>query len=170
MKLAQALITRADMQTRMRELQQRLCDNAIVQEGETCAEDPNEMLSELEALSAKLEKLIVAINLTNAHVEQDGETLTAMLARRDCMKQRIGALSEVIRCASMTGERARGSEIKLLPAVPVRELRANLDRQSAELRCLDMRIQELNWTSELEEVLAHTRAGTALEERAQRWQ
>lgn len=151
MKLAQALITRADMQTRMRELQQRLCDNAIVQEGETCAEDPNEMLSELEALSAKLEKLIVAINLTNAHVEQDGETLTAMLARRDCMKQRIGALSEVIRCASMTGERARGSEIKLLPAVPVRELRANLDRQSAELRCLDMRIQELNWTSELEE-------------------
>lgn len=152
MKLAQALITRADMQTRMRELQQRLCDNAIVQEGETCAEDPNEMLSELEALSAKLEKLIVAINLTNAHVEQDGETLTAMLARRDCMKQRIGALSEVIRCASMTGERARGSEIKLLPAVPVRELRANLDRQSAELRCLDMRIQELNWTSELEEV------------------
>lgn len=152
MKLAQALITRADMQTRMRELQQRLCDNAIVQEGETCAEDPNEMLSELEALSAKLEKLIVAINLTNAHVEQDGETLTAMLARRDCMKQRIGALNEVIRCASMTGERARGSEIKILPAVPVRELRANLDRQSAELRCLDMRIQELNWTSELEEV------------------
>lgn len=152
MKLAQALITRADMQTRMRELQQRLCDNAIVQEGETCAEDPNEMLRELEALSAKLEKLIVAINLTNAHVEQDGETLTAMLARRDCMKQRIGALSEVIRCASMTGERARGSEIKILPAVPVRELRSNLDRQSAELRCLDMRIQELNWTSELEEI------------------
>ncbi|MGI6184446.1 MAG: DIP1984 family protein [Candidatus Fimadaptatus sp.] len=152
MKLAQALITRADMQTRMRELQQRLCDNAIVQEGEACAEDPNEMLGELEALSAKLEKLIVAINLTNAHVEQDGETLTAMLARRDCMKQRIGALSEVIRYASMTGERARGSEIKILPAVPVRELRANLDRQSAELRCLDMRIQELNWTSELEEL------------------
>ena len=40
MKLAEALQERADLNRRLQQLQQRLANNAIVQEGEQPAEDP----------------------------------------------------------------------------------------------------------------------------------
>lgn len=149
MKLAEALMLRADMQNRIENLRGRLMSNAIVQEGEECAEDPQELLSELEDMTARLERLITDINLTNARELPGGGTLTALLARRDCAKQRLGALRDFLACASATGQRARGGEIRLRPSVPVRQLQAQVDELSAELRRLDVRIQELNWTREL---------------------
>ena len=148
MKLAEALMLRADMQNRIENLRGRLMSNAIVQEGEECAEDPQELLSELEDMTARLERLITDINLT-ARELPGGGTLTALLARRDCLKQRLGTLRDFLACASATGQRARGGEIRLRPSVPVRRLQAQVDELSAELRRLDVRIQELNWTSEL---------------------
>ena len=48
MKLAEALQERADLNRRIQQLQQRLTNNALVQEGETPAEDPAELLAELD--------------------------------------------------------------------------------------------------------------------------
>lgn len=149
MKLAEALLTRADILGRIDALHSRLRDNAIVQEGEESAEDPCELLGELDALESELERLITAINLTNAAIERDGVTLTAMLARRDCLKQRMAITRDFLSGASSTGQRARGSEIKLRPTVPVREPQKRADAQAAELRRLELTIQELNWTSDL---------------------
>ena len=55
MKLANALAQRADLQRRMAQLGSRLMNNAKVQEGEQPAEEPKELLAELESLSAQLE-------------------------------------------------------------------------------------------------------------------
>jgi len=52
MKLAQALQERSDLQTRLRQLEERLCQNATVQEGEVPAEDPAALLEEDPALEA----------------------------------------------------------------------------------------------------------------------
>ena len=49
MKLANALSQRSELQTRIRQLEVRLNNNAQVQEGEQPAEDPMELLKELEA-------------------------------------------------------------------------------------------------------------------------
>lgn len=149
MKLAEALITRADMQNRISELERRLNANAVVQEGEECAEEPRELIKQLSELSAQLENLISRINLTNASVMRNGEALTTLLARRDCLKQRISIMRDFLNCASNVGQRARGSEIRLRPSVPVRELQSDIDNMSADMRRLDMTIQELNWTSDL---------------------
>ena len=40
MKLAQALQERSDLQTRLRQLEERLCQNATVQEGEAPRRGP----------------------------------------------------------------------------------------------------------------------------------
>ena len=48
MKLANALSQRAELQTRIRQLEERLNNNAQVQEGEEPAEDPMELLRELD--------------------------------------------------------------------------------------------------------------------------
>ena len=78
MKLANALAQRADLQRRMAQLGSRLMNNAKVQEGEQPAEEPKELLAELESLSAQLENLICRINLTNTAARSEtGESLTA---------------------------------------------------------------------------------------------
>ena len=45
--------------------------------------------------------------------------------------------------------RAARGEIKILPTVSVPEYRKKADALSKELRELDMRIQRLNWTTDL---------------------
>ena len=77
MKLANALSQRAELQTRIHQLEARLYNNAQVQEGEQPAEDPRELLRELEEDYVRLEALISAINRTNnAARTEDGATLS----------------------------------------------------------------------------------------------
>ena len=47
MKLAEALQERADNSRRIEQLKVRLTDNALIQEGDQPAEDPQELLKEL---------------------------------------------------------------------------------------------------------------------------
>ena len=62
MKLAEALILRADCQKRFAQLQSRLVGNAKIQEGDQPAEHPNELIKELEGVAAELVNLIKRIN------------------------------------------------------------------------------------------------------------
>lgn len=149
MKLAEALIERADLQTRLSQLDARLHNNAKVQEGETPAEDPAALLEELDRIAARLEQLITAINLTNSSVTDGGETLTALLARRDVLKSRVGALRNFLNAASNVVMRGSRSEVVIRSTVDVTALRREVDARAMELRKLDTRIQALNWTADL---------------------
>ncbi|MCD0161136.1 hypothetical protein IHN63_07420, partial [Deinococcus sp. 6YEL10] len=57
MKLAEALIERADLQKRAAQLEERLVKNLLVQEGEAPAEDPQALLREFAEVAARLEAL-----------------------------------------------------------------------------------------------------------------
>ena len=151
MKLAEALLIRADLQNKIGELEMRLINNATVQEGELPAEDPQELLHQLDRAVDELERLIALINLTNAKIEANGKTMTELLAKRDCMKRRLSVLREFLDNAGALSKRARASEIKIKSTIPVAELQKHVDRQAAELRRLELDIQSLNWLSELSE-------------------
>lgn len=149
MKLAEALIERADLQKRLDQLEERLNNNALVQEGEEPAEDPVGLLAELVTMTASFEDLVTRINLTNASVKVDGQTLTALIARRDALTKRIRITRRFLNCASQTGMRSRGSEIVLKSSVPVRELQKTVDELSKTLRETDTAIQAANWSNDL---------------------
>ena len=63
MKLAEALQERADLNKKIEQLSMRLSINATVQEGEKPAEDPAELIKEMEICTARLEDLIAKILL-----------------------------------------------------------------------------------------------------------
>ncbi len=149
MKLAEALQERADHNRRIEQLRSRLLNNALKQEGEKPAEDPDELLKQLNECIDAQQKLIAAINLANAKTEVDGKTLTEMIAERDMLTIRINAYRDLINEASMTYQRARNSEIRILSAVNVKELQIKADALSHELRILDNKIQQTNWLTEL---------------------
>lgn len=149
MKLAEALQERADLNQRIAQLKKRLAVNAIVQEGEKPAEDPTELLNELDRDINRLEELTARINQTNCATMVNGESLTALLARRDCLTLRLQAYRELSTNASQLAHRAAHTEIRILSTVNVKEVQKKIDGMSKELRLLDNKIQETNWTVEL---------------------
>ena len=149
MKLAEALILRADLQKRLEQLRERLNANALVQEGETPAEDPLALLEELARCSEQLETLVARINLTNASTIKEGKTLTELLAKRETLTQRVSILRSFLDSASRMVVRGSRSEVKVHSTVPVAQLRRDLDTLSEQLRILDTGIQSSNWLTEL---------------------
>ncbi|MFI2073533.1 MULTISPECIES: DIP1984 family protein [Streptomyces] len=154
MKLAEALAERAEATRRVEQLRTRVVGSARYQEGETPAEDAAELLAEAGEVLGTLETLIRRINRTNAAVEmgQDG-TLTDALARRDVLRLRHSVVTAAADAAAGTGERGYGrqlrSELMVLSALPVAELRRQADGIAREIREIDMRIQRANWEADL---------------------
>ncbi len=148
MKLANALSQRAELQEKIRQLECRLLDNAKVQEGEVPAEDPEELLRELQESCAQLEDLIARINRTNGAALVEGVPLSDLLARRDCRKNHLRILRDFLGSASELVTRRTVGEIKIRSTVNVREMQKEVDRQSKALRELEEKIQEANWTTE----------------------
>lgn len=149
MRLAEALQLRSDLQKRIYQLQERLNQNATVQEGEKPAEDPVALLHELDSCIAQLEELMERINRTNSQTVTAEGTLTALLAKRDCLKIKVEAYREFLRQASGLSRRATRSEIKILSTISVQDYQKQVDQMSTQLRQVDGAIQAANWTTEL---------------------
>ncbi len=149
MKLATALSERSDIQSKISEISIRLNNNAKVQDGDAPAENPYELMKELDSLTERLEELMTRINLTNSTTLYDGKSITALLSRRDCLKKKIDVMRNFLDCASDRVNRMTRTEIKIISTVPVADIQKTVDSLSKELRNVDEKIQELNWTTEL---------------------
>ncbi|MET7878300.1 DIP1984 family protein [Micromonospora profundi] len=152
MKLAEALALRADAARRAEQLRARIVASARFQEGETPAEDAAALLGEVGEVLGELEALIRRINRTNADTGVDGGTLTDALARRDVLRLRHGVVTSAADAA--VGEGQRGfrqlrSELKMIPALPVAQLRSQADDLARQLREVDTLIQRTNWEVDL---------------------
>ena len=149
MKLAEALQERADLNRKIEELRRRLGNVILVQEGEEPAEDPAELLEELNAAVVRLEELMAAINLTNCRTKANGMTLTALIARKDALMVKLSAYRDLVYSASQNTNRARGTEIKVKALLKASELQKTADQTAKEVRELDNLLQETNWKTKL---------------------
>ncbi len=150
MKLAEALQERADAKRLIARLNTRLAANAVAQEGEAPAEDPSELLKALDGCLARMETLMAKINLVNSATVVGGRTLTEMIARRDCLRERISAYQKLIDAASQSVQRMGRAEIRIVRTVDVRALQKQVDALCAEQRRLDNEIQHANWMTEID--------------------
>jgi uncharacterized membrane protein YccC len=152
MKLAEALMLRADCQKRIAELRGRLIDSAKVQEGETPPENPQPLLEQIEQVAAEMLHLIQRINRTNSATPfSASNTLTDALAERDILYIRRKNFEELAEAATVRQDRYSRSEVKFQSTFDVGMVRKRMDELSKQARQLDMKIQELNWTTELVE-------------------
>jgi hypothetical protein len=153
LKLAEALANRADLQRRVEQMRGRLQKSALVQEGESPPEDPQELLEELERIVSELEEYVRRINRTNLSATLSGgeTTLTDALARRDALTLRYGNLKTLVSAASDRVPRYGRAEIRILSAVEVGPLRRRMDELARERRELDISIQQANWATDLTE-------------------
>ncbi len=150
MKLAEALVLRADKKKRIEQLKQRILRNAKVQEGQKPAEDPEELIKEMERISEELVELIQRINKTNSSTEfENGVSLADAIANRDILMLRSSVYRDLAQAATITQDIRTKSEVKFKGTVRVSQIQERADELAKAHRELDTRIQELNWKTEL---------------------
>ena len=152
MKLAEALVLRADGQKRIEQLQQRLIQNAKVQADDQPAENPEILQQELEQLAQELVLLIQRINRTNSRTELEaGMSIADALAARDVAKLKSDIYRNLAQAAIVKQDRQTKSEIKFQSTIQVAEVQRKADQLAKEHRQLDTRVQQANWQTELED-------------------
>jgi hypothetical protein len=150
MKLAEALILRADCQKKIQQIKERLLRSAKVQEGEEPPEQPQTLIEELNNVSSQLTDLIQKINHTNSvTILENDLTIAAALAQRDGILLKCNIYNSLIKTAAVTQNRYGRSEIKYVSTVDVAQLQTVMDRMSRNYRQLDTKIQQANWNVDL---------------------
>ena len=150
MKLAEALILRADCQKKIQQIKDRLLRSAKVQEGEEPPEQPQALIEELHNVSDRLTDLIQKINHTNSvTILENDLTIAAALAQRDSILLKSNIYNSLIQTAADRQSRYGRSEIKYVSTVDVAQLQTVTDRMSRDYRQLDTKIQQANWNIDL---------------------
>lgn len=149
MKLAEALQLRADLNKQIDMLQRRISNNIVVQEGDNPAEEPTELINQLNECLKQQEELIGKINLTNCSTFVNDKTLTELIAQKDILMLKINAYRDIVSKASNIASRMTRTEIRYMSTVNAREIQKEVDTMSATLRKLENIIQQTNWTTEL---------------------
>jgi len=150
MKLAEALLLRAEYQQKITNLQGRIMQNLKVQEDETPFENPQDLLTELSLTSDNLCELIQIINARNNSARlPDGKILSDALVEREMLMKKRQVLSVIVQAASQMDYRVMHTGIKINTTVSVESLQKQIDDISKKFRELDTQIQSLNWTIDL---------------------
>ena len=128
MKLAEALIQRADHRKRLDQLRERLVRVARVQEGDAPPEDPTALLAEMDRTAAALTRLIQRINRTNSTTPlDDGRTIADAIAERDTLQLRHSILTSLIQAAIIKQDRFTKSEVRFRSSVDIVALQRQAD-------------------------------------------
>jgi hypothetical protein len=150
MKLAEALLLRADIQKKLASLQARAQKYTVVQEGERPAEDPNDILTQVTAITGDLHRLVFAINTANLQYKlTSGESITEALAKRDSLVLHHRILVSVVESCTKPVERYGVKEIRWVATIDVPAIQKRIDDMAKQIRELNAAIQEAGWRVEL---------------------
>jgi hypothetical protein len=153
LKLAEALILRADLQKKLASLRERITQYVTVQQGTKPSENPNDLLKQANGVIRELEKLVYRINLANLDSKtNDGRSLTELLAKRDAWVQQHSVLSAAVAATRKQPDRYGLKEIKWVNVIDVSKVQKQADDLAKNLRELNVKIQETNWKMELPEL------------------
>ena len=142
MKLAEALILRADLQKELMSLKNRINQNLLVQEGEKPSENPYTLYDEILLKVSELEDLIIKINKTNSnYITSNNESISDLIVKRDMLGKKISILKEIAEEATVKVNRYSQTEIKIFSAMKVDQLQREINKYSKEYRELDTKLQ-----------------------------
>ena len=146
MKLAEALLLRADLMKKIEHLQNRITPVLIVSDDKLPQEDPDKLMAQLRKAIQDLETLIIRINKTNNETYIEGEGfLMEALAKRDSLK----ILSEKLRYIRYAAQINNSGDKNLKTTIDIKNLQIEMDQTGRAFREIDSKIQEVNWLTEL---------------------
>jgi len=152
MKLAEALLVRADQKKKILSLQGRIVKNALIQEKSKPLEDVTVLIRDCFMVIAEQKALILRIDAANASGKlSDGRPLPEALAERDVHIQQHATLKQAVEAAQKEVERYSPRELKWLPQIDVSATQKQMEDLARKIRDLNVRIQEANWRIDMPE-------------------
>lgn len=157
MLIAEALMYRRELKTRLDDTSRRLKLVAVVKQGSKPLEDPAALLTQFDEQLQEFKVLIQAIHRTNLTARvTDGRSVTEAIVERDMLDERIALLRKVEETILERGNEHQdvfgGNRIPLVATVDLVALRQDVSAMASQRRKLDMEIQRANWAHELVEV------------------
>jgi len=150
MRLAEALLERAEIRRKLGQLISRVKDNTKVQEGDSPSEKPEELITEYEENTMRLLELVRQINNTNCKTPFDPNmSIADAIALRDSLGAKIRAYREFYESATFKLDRYSQNEIKVVRCIDAKGLQNKINKLSKEYREVDTKLQGLNWTVDL---------------------
>ena len=150
MKLAEALLLRADQKKKLASLRERVAKNTRVQEGEEPQEKVAELIAQAFAVLQEQQAIVQKIDGANSQAKlPDGRLLVDALAERETLIQQHSLLVSAIASTQKDGDRYSPREIKWVVQINVSAVQKQADDLSVKIRALNARIQETNWLIEL---------------------
>ena len=146
MKLAEALLLRADLKKKLLSLRERIGRNAMVQEGEVPKEKVEDLLAEATSALQEQQALVRRINAANESAKlPDGRLLADVLALRDTLIAQHSLLISTISATHKDVDRYSQREIKWVPQINVSSLQKQADDLSRKIREVNVTVQAANW-------------------------
>ena len=130
-------------------MKKRLEQVATTQEGDQPAEDPQELLKNIDNIYNGLEELICRINRTNCAAKDENVSIADLLCQRDLLQNKQTLMRNIAQAGTVTRSRHSGREVRFVSTVPVAQLQQQADEYARAYREVDTRIQRLNWTVDL---------------------
>jgi len=150
MKLAEALLIRADQKKKILSLRERIAQNALVQEGDDPREDVAKLIAECFAVVAEQQALVLKINAANANAKlPDGRLLADVLAARDVLMQQHAVLDHAVEATHQETDRYSMREIKWVPQIDVAVMQKQMEDLARKIRELNVLVQATNWQVEI---------------------
>ena len=146
MKLAEALLLRADLKKKLASLRERITRNVLLQEGESPKESVEELLAQSNSALNEQADLVRRINATNQTVRlADGRVLSDVLVERDTLMARHSLLNATIDATHKDVDRYSQREIKWVAQADVAALQKQRDDLAVKIRDINIVIQAANW-------------------------
>jgi hypothetical protein len=151
MKIAEALLLKADMDTKITSLTDRIKKYAVVQEDTVPDEDPTKLIKKVSGVIADRFELILRIQAANARVKTaDGRVLSDVLTHRDMLRWQAHIIKQAVDATQKEQDRYRPTELKWVSVIDVEKMQKQLDGFAKRLREVNAAIQEANWREDLE--------------------
>lgn len=155
MKIAQALMRRADLKTRMQQVNARMVANATHQEDQKPAESASSLFVELLDVIKQYHNLVAAINTANANttveIKDVGQmTLNEALCGRASLKTRAVYINALVEATLRATQRHYDrDDIKTVSVLDIQKLRKEADVTNAQFRAFNEAIEARNWEVEI---------------------
>ncbi len=146
MKLAEALLLRADQKKKLASLRERITRNAVVQEGELPSEKVEDLLKSANGVMQEQMITVQSINAANQTKKlADGRLLAVVLAERDNLVHQHSLITAAIQATHKDVDRYGQKEIKWLPQFNIAGMQKRADDLSKSIREINVVIQSANW-------------------------
>jgi hypothetical protein len=146
MKLAEALLLRADQKKKLASLRERITRNAVVQEGELPSEKVEDLLKSASGVMQEQMSTVQSINAANQTQKlADGRLLAVVLAERDNLVHQHSLITAAIQATHKDVNRYGQKEIKWLPQFNIAAMQKRADDLSKSIREINVIIQAANW-------------------------